>query len=67
MRWCIGSRCPKPAMRRKRRASLTRRQTEGKPWREALRALKRHLIRAIWRQWQQCLAIQERGGEASAA
>ena len=37
-------------------AYLARRQAEGKTWREALRALKRYLIRAIWRLWQQCLA-----------
>ena len=36
-----------------------RRQAEGKTWREAIRALKRYLIRAIWRLWQQCLALQE--------
>jgi transposase len=37
-------------------AYLTRRKAEGKTWREAIRALKRYLIRAIWRLWQQCLA-----------
>lgn len=37
-------------------AYLARRKTEGKTWREAIRALKRYLIRAIWRLWQQCLA-----------
>ena len=36
-------------------AYLARRQAEGKTWREAIRALKRHLVRAIWRLWQQCL------------
>ena len=49
------------------RAYLARRQQEGKTWREAMRALKRHLIRAIWRQWQHCLALQEGGREAWAA
>lgn len=34
---------------------LARRQAEGKTRREAIRALKRYLIRAIWRLWQQCL------------
>lgn len=34
---------------------LARRQADGKTWREALRALKRHIARAIWRAWQQCL------------
>ncbi len=40
-------------------AYLARRQAEGKTWREAIRALKRYLIRAIWRLWQACLAQQE--------
>ena len=35
-------------------AYLARRQAEGKTWREAIRALKRYLIRAIWRLWQEC-------------
>ncbi len=39
-------------------AYLARRKAEGKTWREAMRALKRYLIRAIWRLWQQCLAQQ---------
>jgi transposase len=37
------------------RAYLDRRVAEGKTRREALRALKRYLIRAIWRLWQECL------------
>jgi transposase len=37
------------------RAYLDRRMAEGKTRREALRALKRYLIRAIWRLWQECL------------
>ena len=36
------------------RAYLERRMAEGKTWREALRALKRYIVRAIWRQWQAC-------------
>ena len=36
-------------------AYLARRQAEGKTWREAMRALKRYLVRAIWRLWQECL------------
>jgi hypothetical protein len=36
-------------------AYLARRKAEGKTWREAIRALKRYLVRAIWRVWQQCL------------
>jgi len=35
-------------------AYLARRVTEGKTKREALRALKRFIVRAIWRQWQHC-------------
>jgi transposase len=38
------------------RAYLDRRVAEGKTRREALRALKRFLIRAIWRLWQECVA-----------
>jgi transposase len=38
------------------RAYLERRSTEGKTRREAFRALKRFLARAIWRRWQECLA-----------
>jgi transposase len=36
-------------------AYLTRRVGEGKTKREALRALKRFIARAIWRRWQECL------------
>ena len=35
---------------------VARRQREGKSRKEAIRALKRFLIRAIWRLWQECLA-----------
>jgi transposase len=31
------------------------RMREGKTKREAIRALKRYLMRAIWRLWQECL------------
>jgi transposase len=34
---------------------VTRRMSEGKTKREAIRALKRHLVRAIFRLWQECL------------
>lgn len=34
-------------------AYLARRQAEGKSWREALRALKRYIVRRIWQLWQQ--------------
>ena len=37
------------------RAYLARRQAEGKTRREAFRALKRYLVRAIWRLWHDCL------------
>ncbi len=39
-------------------AYLARRQAEGKTRREAIRALKRYVIRALWRLWQQCSAKQ---------
>ncbi len=48
-------------------AYLARRRAEGKTWREAIRALKRYLVRAIWRLWQQCMAHQERQGMPQAA
>jgi len=38
------------------RAYLARRVAEGKTKREAFRALKRYLIRAIWRLWGACLS-----------
>jgi transposase len=39
------------------RAYLARRAAAGKSRREALRALKRHLVRAVWRLWQECLPV----------
>ncbi len=36
------------------RTYLARRESEGKSRREAIRALKRFLVRAIWRLWQTC-------------
>ena len=33
---------------------VERRMAEGKTRREAIRALKRYLIRAIWRRWREC-------------
>jgi transposase len=44
-------RCHEPA-----KVYLKRRVSEGKTKREALRALKRYLIRAIWQAWKRCLA-----------
>lgn len=37
------------------RSYVRRRMAEGKSWREAIRALKRHLVRAILRRWNRCL------------
>jgi transposase len=37
-------------------AYIARRVSEGKSKREAMRALKRFLVRAIWHQWQECMA-----------
>jgi transposase len=36
------------------RAYLDRRVSEGKTRREAMRALKRYIARAVWRLWQEC-------------
>jgi hypothetical protein len=36
------------------RAYLERRVSEGKTRREALRALKPYIIRAVWKLWQEC-------------
>jgi transposase len=38
-------------------AYIERKTSEAKSKREAMRALKRFLARAIWRRWQECLAI----------
>ena len=35
--------------------------------REAIRALKRYLIRAIWRLWQECLEVQQPSDQRQAA
>jgi transposase len=37
------------------RAYLERRASEGKTKREAMRALKRYIVRAIWRLWNACI------------
>jgi len=37
---------------------IARRVSEGKTKREVIRALKRYLIRAIWRVWQECVSHQ---------
>ena len=36
------------------RAYLDRRVSEGKTRREARRALKRYIVRAVWKLWQEC-------------
>lgn len=41
------------------RAYLARRVSEGKTKREAMRALKRYLVRAIWRLWMECYPASE--------
>jgi len=38
------------------RTYLARRASEGKTRREAMRALKRFLVRALWRLWQECVS-----------
>ncbi len=38
------------------RAYLDRRLAEGKTKREAMRALKRYIVRAIWHRWRECQA-----------
>lgn len=40
------------------RAYLAKRRQDGKTAREARRALKRYLVRAIWRAWCQCPPLQ---------
>jgi transposase len=49
------------------RTYLARRRQEGKTTREAFRALKRYIVRAIWRLWQLCPGIQPQEVTASAA
>ncbi|MHB8503272.1 MAG: hypothetical protein ACYDAL_13255, partial [Candidatus Dormibacteraceae bacterium] len=49
------------------RAYLARRRQEGKTTREAFRALKRYIVRAIWRLWQLCPGAVRREVVASAA
>ncbi len=56
------ARCSPPT-----RAYITRRMTEGKSKREAIRAVKRYIVRAIWRHWQTCSAPPAPAAETSAA
>jgi transposase len=46
---------------------LAKRQAEGKTEREARRALKRYLVRAVWRGWQKCLAANANANANSLA
>lgn len=46
---------------------VARRLSEGKTKREAIRALKRYLIRAIWRLWQECMSHQASSSFVQAA
>jgi transposase len=39
-------------------AYVERRMREGKTRREAVRALKRYVVRAIWQLWQECLPLR---------
>jgi transposase len=49
------------------RTYLARRVSEGKTTREAFRALKRFLARAIWRLWMECYPSQETQPQITAA
>jgi transposase len=49
------------------RAYLDRRVAEGKTRREALRALKRFIVRAVWRLWEDCQPASSRPSVAMAA
>jgi hypothetical protein len=49
------------------RTYLDRRVAEGKTRREAIRALKRFIIRAIWRLWQECRSVSNTSLEVRAA
>jgi len=44
------------------RAYLARRVSEGKTKREAIRALKRHLVRVVWKLWKECGDTSGAGG-----
>jgi transposase len=45
------------------RAYLERRVSEGKTRREAFRALKRYIVRAVWKLWQEC-GLAQLGGNS---
>lgn len=46
---------------------LTRRQQEGRTAREARRALKRQLVRSVWRRWQACWPASPSAASGAAA
>jgi len=46
---------------------VARRVSEGKTKREAIRALKRYLVHAIWRVWQECVSHQASSSFVQAA
>ena len=48
-------------------AYLARRLAQGKTRREAIRALKRFLVRALWRLWQVCSPVSPTGYLPAAA
>jgi transposase len=47
-------------------AYVARRLSEGKTKREAIRALKRYIVRGIWRLWQQCDPVGQSARSAAA-
>ena len=49
------------------RAYLAKKRQEGKTTREAMRALKRYVVRAIWRLWQVCPGAGQRAMVVTAA
>jgi transposase len=49
------------------RAYLRRRISEGKTTREALRALKRYIVRAIWRLWRECRTVESTATDSEVA
>lgn len=48
-------------------AYVARRMSEGKTRREAVRALKRFVVRSVWRRWNECLALPSRFPRIAAA
>ena len=56
----IGSRWSMHARTRRRGPIWTAVGRKGKSWKEAVRALKRFILRAVWRFWQRCLQEENR-------